>query len=110
MFLVTETKFDDSIPKVQLFIEGLALLANTIETLKVEDYSCISKKIYHPSVTSWKTNYDIEILLVEINLIKRKWFLNGSYNPIKNQISHHLEFLNRILEEYSSANTTILFS
>ena len=50
MFLVRETKFDDSFPKVQFFIEGLALLTHTIETLKVEDYSCISKKIYHPSV------------------------------------------------------------
>ena len=99
MFLVTETKFDDSFPKVQFFIEGLALLANTMETLKVEDYSCISKKIYHPSVYHER-----------LTMIKRKWFLNGSYNPIKNQISHHLEFLNRILEEYNSANTTILFS
>ena len=28
--------------------------------------------------SSCETNYDIETLIVEINLKKRKWFLNGS--------------------------------
>ena len=45
---------------------------------------------------SCKTNYDIETLIVEIKLKKRKRFLNGSYNPNKDQISHHLDCLNRI--------------
>ena len=58
---------------------------------------------------SYKTNYDIETLIVEINLKKREWFLNGSYNPNKSQISHHLECLNRILGEYNSEYDKFFF-
>ena len=47
MFLVTKTKFDDSFPKVQVLIEGLALLTNMIETLK------------------YKTNYLYSIVIIQ---------------------------------------------
>ena len=56
-----------------------------------------------------KTNYDIETLIVKINLKKSKWFLNGFHNPNKNQISHHLEYLNRILDEYVSDYDNFVF-
>ena len=54
--------------------------------------------------SSCKTDYDIEN-----NFKKRKWFLNGSYNPNKNQILHHLECLNRILDEYDSDYDNFVF-
>ena len=41
-------------------------------------------------ILTYSSNLDTETLLVEINLRKRKWLLNGSYNPNKSQISHHL--------------------
>ena len=31
---------------------------------------------------------------------KRTLLLNGSYNPNKSQVSHHLECLNQLLDEY----------
>ena len=58
---------------------------------------------------SCKTNHHIETVIVEMNLKKRKWFLNGSYNPNKNQILHHLECLNRILHEYNSEYDNFVF-
>ena len=58
---------------------------------------------------SCKTNYDIETLIVEINLKKRKWFLNVSYSPNKKQISHYLECLNRISVEYNSEYDNFVF-
>ena len=42
----------------------------------------------------------IESLFVEINLRKRKWFLNCSYNRHKNSILSHLECLNRAIDEH----------
>ena len=45
----------------------------------------------------YSSNCEIEILLVEINLRKRKWLLNDSYDPNKSQIIHHLEHLNSLL-------------
>ena len=63
------------------------------------------ERMYHqePSKT------DIETLSVEINLRKRKWFLNCSYNPHKNQISNHLECLNRLIDEYNTYYENFIF-
>ena len=41
-----------------------------------------------------KSKTGIETISVEINLRKRKWFLNFSYNLKKNFILNHLERLN----------------
>ena len=38
-----------------------------------------------------KLKCNIETFSVAINLRKKKWFLNGSYNPHQNLISNHLE-------------------
>ena len=46
-----------------------------------------------------KSKTGTETTSIEINLRKRKWFLNCSYNPNKNLISNHLECLNRIMDE-----------
>ena len=46
-------------------------------------------------ILAYSSNCNIETLLVEINLRKRKRLLNGSYNPNKSQISHHLKCLNK---------------
>ena len=49
-------------------------------------------------------------LLVEINLRKRKWLLNGSYDSNKSQISRHLECLNSLLDKYSKKYEKYAFS
>ena len=60
-------------------------------------------------ILTYSSNCDIETPLVEINLRKIKWFLNASYNPNKTQISHHLESLNSLLEEYSKEHENYVF-
>ena len=60
-------------------------------------------------ILKYRCNYDIETLLVEINLRKRKWLLNGSFNPNNSQISHHLEFFNSLLDQYSKKYETYVF-
>ena len=56
-----------------------------------------------------KSKTEIETLSVEINLRKRKWLLNWSYNPHKNQISNHLECLNRLIDEYNTYYENFLY-
>ena len=51
----------------------------------------------------------IENLSVEINLRKRKWFFNGSYNPHKNKISNHLNYLNLVCNKYSKVYDNFTF-
>ena len=60
-------------------------------------------------IPTYSSNCDLEILLVEINRKKRKWFLKGSYNPIKSQTSHHLECLNSLLDEHSKKYENYVF-
>ena len=56
-----------------------------------------------------KSQCNIESLSVEINLRKRKWFLNCSYNPHRNSISSHLECLNRVIDEHSKTYDNFIF-
>ena len=48
-----------------------------------------------------KSDCNIESTCVEVNLRKKKWFMNGSYNPNKSFLSNQLECFNRIIDEYS---------
>ena len=56
-----------------------------------------------------KTQCNIESPSVVINLKKRKWFLNCSYNPHRNSISSHLECLNRVIDEHSKTYDNFIF-
>ena len=49
---------------------------------------------------------NIENLSVEINLRKRKWFFNGSYNPRKSNI---LNYLNLVFNKYSKVYYNFIF-
>ena len=52
-------------------------------------------------ILTCSSNCDTETLIVEVNLRKRKWLLADSHNPNKSQISHYLECLNSLLDEYN---------
>ena len=56
-----------------------------------------------------KSQCNTESLSVEINLKKRKWFLNCSYNPHRNSVSHHLEYLNRVINEFNKTYDNFIF-
>ena len=56
-----------------------------------------------------KTQCNIESPSVVINLKKRKWFLNCSYNPHRNSISSHLECLNWVIDEHSKTYDNFIF-
>ena len=56
-----------------------------------------------------KSKCNIQTLSVAVNLRKRKWFLNCSYNPHQNLISNHLECLNRLIDEHCSSFDNFIF-
>ena len=56
-----------------------------------------------------KSDSNIESICVEVNLRKRKWFINGLYSPNKSFLSNHLECLNCIIDEYSKLYQNVLF-
>ena len=46
-------------------------------------------------------NPEIEVIVVEINMKKRKWVLIGFYNPHKDKIRDHLDSIGTLLNELS---------
>ena len=45
---------------------------------------------------------------VEVNLQKRKWLFNGSYNPHKS-LANHLNYLNLVCGKYSKTYDNFIF-
>ena len=56
-----------------------------------------------------KSKTGTETISVEVNLRKRKCFLNCSYNPNKNLISNHFECLTCIRDEFSKNYDNVTF-
>ena len=91
----------DSFPSAQFLIKGFSALYRFDENSKgIGLLLYIHEDIPSIKILTYSSNCDTETLLVEINLRKRKWRLNGSYNPSISQISHHLESLKSLLDEH----------
>ena len=52
--------------------------------------------------------YDIQILLIELNLRKKNWLICSCYNPHKNLINCHLQKLAKGIQIYSNNYDDIL--
>ena len=49
-----------------------------------------------------------KVFFVEINLHKKKWLINCSYNPHKNNIGSHLNVINKTLNTYYDKYENVL--
>ena len=52
---------------------------------------------------------NIENLSVEIDLRRRKWFFNGSYNPHKSKILNLPNYLNLVFNKYGKVYDNFIF-
>ena len=101
IFSISETKLDDTFPTVLFLIKGFSAPYKFDRNSKGCGLLFYIHEDLPSKILTYSSNCDIKTLLVEINLRKKKWFLNGSYNPNKSQINHHLECLNSLLDENS---------
>ena len=107
IFMISETKLDDSFPQGQFLIDGFHSRfrfdrnksGGGILLYVRED---IPTKILRHDFPS------AESFFVEIILHKKKWLINCSYNPHKNNIKHHLETLSRTLDTFSTKYENVL--
>ena len=109
ILLISETKLADSFPSAQFLIKGFCAPYRFDRNSKGGGLLFYIREDIPSKILTYSSNCDIETLLVKINLRKRKWLLNGSYNPNKSQISHHLECLNSLLDEYSKKYENYVF-
>ena len=100
IFLTSETKLDDSFPSAQFLIKDFSAPYRLDGNSKGGGLFFYIREDIPSKILTHSSNCDIESLLVEISLSKRKCLLNGPYDPNKSQISHYLECLNSLLNEH----------
>ena len=92
VFMISETKLDDSFPEAQFFIDGYHTPFRYDRNGNGGDillYVCedIPAKVIH---CNFPTS---ESFFVEINFHKKKWLINCSYNLHKNNIGSNLNVI-----------------
>ena len=101
ILLISETRLDDSFPSGQFKIRGFSMpyqynrnsMGGGLLPYIRDDIP--TKLLKHDFGTN------IENLSIEINLRKRKWFFNDSYNLHKSKILYHLNYLNIVFDKYN---------
>ena len=98
LLLISETKLDDSFPTAQFQMKGFSVPYRYDRNGKGGGLLLYIREDIQSKLLISKSKCNIETLSVVVNLRKRKWFLNCSYNPHQNLISNHLECLNRLID------------
>ena len=109
ILLLSETKLDESFPSAQFRIKGFTEPYRSDRNSNGGGLLLYVREDIPSKLLKSNIVHDIETISVEINLGKRKWFLNCSYNPHKNFISHHLESLNLEIDKFSKGYENFIF-
>ena len=109
IFMVSDTKIDDTFPKSQFLIEGFSKPFRFDRTEKVggillyirEDIPCKHMK----QIT---LNNSFERFFVELNLRSKKWLLGRSYNHHKEIIASHFSNVSAALDKLCADHENII--
>ena len=91
LLLISETKLYDSFPTAQFQMKGLSVPYKYDGNGKGGGLPLYECEDIQSKVLISKSKCNIQSLSGTVNLRKRKYFLNCSYNPHQNLISNHLE-------------------
>ena len=81
ILMVSETKLDGSFPTVQFLLHGFSVPYRLDGNSKGGGILLFVREDIPSTLLNGKSKTGIESISVEINLRKRKWSLNCSYNP-----------------------------
>ena len=109
IILLSETKLNDSFPSAKFMLKNFGIPYRLDRNSNGGGLLLYVREDIPSKFLKVKSDCNIESICVEVNLRKRKWFINGSYNPNKSFLSNHLECLNRIIDEYSKLYQNFLF-
>ena len=102
IFMISETKLDETFPAVQFFLQGFCDPHQFDRNCNGVGIMLYIREDIPSRLIEKKLRNNSEYFFVEINLRKKKWLLCCSYNPHKNSISTHIDFLRRELDLHSS--------
>ena len=109
LLLISETKPHDYFLTAQFQIKGFSCSYRYDRNGKGGGLLLYIRNDIQSRLLICKSECNIETLSVEVNLSRRKWHLNFSYNPHESQISTHLESLNCLINDYSKIFGNLLF-
>ena len=107
--VITETKLDETFPLGQFYVEGFTMpyrLDRNRNGGGVINY--VREDIPSKILEKHKLPHDIEVIFIELNFRKVKWWLFGTYHPTPPPPSpsqndqYYFEALDKALDCYSS--------
>ena len=102
IFLISETKIDESFPDAQFICEGYSHPHRRDRCLGGGGLLMyVNEDIPSRVLNSHVTPDDIEILCIEINLRKQKWVVLGIYRPPNTIDRYFMDHLSRVVDCYS---------
>ena len=109
IMLISETKLDSTFPTSQFVLQGYSSPFRLDRTAHGGGLLLYLRSDI-PSKSLPLISDNIECIICEITISKKKWLLVGSYNPKKSLISNHLSALSKNLDHYlSSFDNVIIF-
>ena len=107
--MITETKFDDTFPLGQFYVEGFTMLCRL-------DRNCngggviiyVRADIPSKILEKHKLPQDIEGMLMELNFRKIKWLLFGTYHLPSQNDQYYFEALEKALDWCSNYDRIVL--
>ena len=109
IILLLETKLDDSFSFSAIYVQGYVIPYRFDRNLNGGWLLLYVREDIPSKFLKVKSDCNIESICAEVNLRKKKLFINISYSPNKSFISTHLECLNRIINEYRKMYENFLF-
>ena len=110
IFLITETKIDESFPTNQFTVPGYTPPFRRDRTVNGGGLLLyIREDIPSKLLTSFECEDDFETILVEINLHKVKWLIGVCYSPHKRNASYFFTKLSASLNSYLIHYENVLF-
>ena len=100
IFVISETKINESVPSDQFKIDGYSTPLRVDRNMTggviiIYIRSDIPHKVLTPELPN-----DVEGLFIEFNLRNKKWVLFAGYNPKKERISHFLNNIGTSLDKF----------
>ena len=107
--MISETKLDETFPAVQFSLQGFCDPYRYDRNRNGGGIMLYIRENIPSRLIEKKLRNNSEYIFVEIDLRKKKWLACCSYNPHKNSISTHIDFLRRELDlHYSNYENFIL--
>ena len=99
--MISERKFDDSFPFGQFCIHRFGLAIRLDRNKHGGEIMLYAREDITIKLLSSEANSS-EGFYVEMNQYKKKWLINYSYNPEKENISKHIATVRKRLNSYST--------